>query len=812
MSRRILYTFLLPLVVGLMSCNKGGSEEKPDTYFEVSPAEILVDGDGGQEFVSVHSSEDWLVRSGASWAKAVNSTGKASADPVKVSLTFEANPSAESRSAVITFKTIGGKSKEVNVTQKDGGEPSGPKGIGSAEDLIAFAIAVNSGTSLSRFMQNGVVVLTADIDVSSIKEWIPAGSKENPYMGAFDGRNHSIVNVGWSIDADSYPDAALIGYSKGANIRNLTFGKAGDNVILRGSSSKVNAAGIVGYSDGGSISGCVNNANITGQLSAEGENVCLAGICAFYHENGGTGVEQCKNIGNVISKGVCRAAAFVAYNEGHVTGCVNTGCIIANRNGEIGPAWGCSYNKIPGFFTSCTGTGHVGDYDTYKSSPENAPSDAYKNAVASPASNGYKLEEVKVDWTRDSYYDWTVTESFEPCNGVSYSKCEFVNVPRKMNVLEVDLKNPNIEITTSFADDIVPNPNGNGNSNNGFNLRETLSQLCARKRAEGMNIIAGVNSGFFDSNDGIPRGFHIEDGQAVYINNPSVVNRLPNHSWAFTVFKDGTASCGKKTFSGKIKVADKEYDYYSVNDTVMRHTNSSYQINLYDHHYREIPHTEKKTLVNQLAKNALYIVAEYTGEPMKVNCGYAQARIISIQDGRSSTLEKAPYITSPKQIGIALSGAKSDAVKNSVSVGDVISFRCDISVESEASKPILTQNSTMFRIMQDGKDNTSSIPSDNQSITTYDPLTFPVVSEDKSKLWIVEVDGRQDWVSLGVKAYEMYRIGLKLGGYNMTRFDGGGSSVMWVYNPAHSKGSVVNQVSDSKGERSCMNYLLIKAK
>jgi exopolysaccharide biosynthesis protein len=46
----------------------------------------------------------------------------------------------------------------------------------------------------------------------------------------------------------------------------------------------------------------------------------------------------------------------------------------------------------------------------------------------------------------------------------------------------------------------------------------------------------------------------------------------------------------------------------------------------------------------------------------------------------------------------------------------------------------------------------------------------------------------------------------------MTRFDGGGSSCMWVYDPASSSGKTVNRVSDSKGERSCLNYMLVRLK
>ena len=59
---------------------------------------------------------------------------------------------------------------------------------------------------------------------------------------------------------------------------------------------------------------------------------------------------------------------------------------------------------------------------------------------------------------------------------------------------------------------------------------------------------------------------------------------------------------------------------------------------------------------------------------------------------------------------------------------------------------------------------------------------------------------------------ELFRIAKKLGGYNATRFDGGGSSTMWVYDSATGKGGVVNSVSDPKGERSCMNYILLRRK
>lgn len=92
----------------------------------------------------------------------------------------------------------------------------------------------------------------------------------------------------------------------------------------------------------------------------------------------------------------------------------------------------------------------------------------------------------------------------------------------------------------------------------------------------------------------------------------------------------------------------------------------------------------------------------------------------------------------------------------------------------------------------------------------FDPMTFAVLDKDCRKVWLVVVDGRQDWYSTGVKGYEVYRIAKKLGGWTSTRFDGGGSSCMWLYD--NGSGKIVNSVSDSKGERSCLNYLLIKEK
>ena len=134
-----------------------------------------------------------------------------------------------------------------------------------------------------------------------------------------------------------------------------------------------------------------------------------------------------------------------------------------------------------------------------------------------------------------------------------------------------------------------------------------------------------------------------------------------------------------------------------------------------------------------------------------------------------------------------------------------------MTIEGETTRPIRTQNSSMYHLLKDGVNNLGSVGASDLP-TKRDPHMFPVISKDKKTLWLVEADGRQGWYSTGINGTEMLVLAKKLGGYNMTNLDGGGSATMWVYDSVAGSGKVVNSVSDSKGERSCLNYMLVKIK
>lgn len=804
------------LAVLLTFCLGCTTKEVPAAPLMVNAASVDFGGLGGeQKIISVTSGTDWYARSSDNWVRILSASGDGGDQATKCRISVADNFTGESRKGKISFSNLSGDKVEVAVNQVSAPDPHVVRGISTAADLLGFAQAVNNEGSVAQYLVDGVVKFNNDIDCSSITEWVPIGSQEIPMIYDIDGNNKVLKNVHWTIDVSQYPTAGFIGVADNVKIRRLTLGVKGtDKIVFSGNpTGKVRAGGIIGRAQSVVLEKVTNAAALEVKgTSATGNNLILGGLVGYSDSSclvGGelVSTKGCRSLGDITVPVVSQSGGLVGYNSGIIQNCTFNATLTCPSDGTYGPGWICSHcQSVMANITGNIGMGFVG----------NTPS-MMRNSMMNYR-EGYNPEDNTVDWTLDAYYDWTAVETRQLHQGATYYHYSCTNVPREIYVVEVDLTNPGIELAAAWAGDkdrgeMIPNPNGNANNNNGFNLRERLSDVCKRQRSEGKKILAGVNASFFDSNNGIGRGFYVEDGQPLYINNPSVVKSLTNHVWAFTVFTDGTASCGKKTFSGKIKVGSAEYDFSSVNDTTLRHAHADCQVNLFTSHYVRVPYASKPNIISDLAKNVLYVICQWDGDPMKVNTGYASATVKEIKDGRTTPLSVSalPYFTQKNRIGIALSGETAEAVKASLQVGSKVQFKCDMAVDG-LSKPIRTQVSTMFQMMNAGQDASNTIPASHTIRTTYDPKTFTVVSADLKKVWLVQVDGREMWYSLGVKAYEMYRIGKKLGGAWVTGLDGGGSAAMWVWNPSKSSGAIVGRPSDSKGERSCMNYLIVKEK
>ena len=791
---------LLLLSILTPACgDKNAPTEAQPSDLQVVPDHFQIPALGESKTINIISGTDWFARSSASWLKLVNATGKGSSELVSMVVNCEENESKEARSAEVTVSNLAGQSARILFEQEAGDGNQSERGIGSAADLIDFAKAVNGDGSISRFLVNGTIKLLNDIDASSITEWVPAGTPMHPLTYSINGDGYTIKNVNWQVDVDKYPFAGFIGYAKGITIDNLVFGEKGNTISFSGKNNgAVTAGGIVGRAESVKITRTTNNASLTlSGLTTPGESLIMGGIagqtnsaCAL----GGDAVKnKCVNNGNVTASVAARLGGFVGLNYGVIKNCINYGTITGPVSGGVGPGWLCSINNNKTGVVSNYGYGFVGD----------TPS-MMKNSMMN-YEDGYDIAGNTIDWTLDAYYDWTEIENRKLHSGLVYHHYNCDNVPRHVHVLDIDLSDPGIELTAAYAGEMVPNPNGNGNHNNGFNLRETLSMLCNRRCSEGQKILAGTNGGFFDSNDGVSRGFEVEEGEPVFINNPQVVSALPAQVYALTVFSDRTGSLGRKRFTGKIRMGGKEYLYQTFNDTTMRHSSPSIApINLYNWRYVRTPYPSSPNIINDMAGNVLYVICEYVSETMKVNSGYAQAKVIDIRDGRSGSIA-LPYLSAKNQVGIALSGTAASNW-SSVKIGDTVELRCDISIDGDASKPILTLISSKNQYMADGMDNKSDSYGDDTEV----PKTLVVLSRDRAKVWLVVVDGRQGWYSTGVKGYEMYRIGEKLGGWWVTGLDGGGSSSMWAWDPSKNSGGTVSQIGYA--ERSCLNYVIVREK
>ena len=259
-------------------------------------------------------------------------------------------------------------------------------GISTADDLVAFAAAVNAGESIVNWMNaDGKVVLLNDIDMASVTSWTPIGASAfnwagnaltltsgKMFTGYFDGQGYKIKNFkmvcdnaaaggAWGlfgglgagavvenlvidescsleIKATAPTDCGVIaGMMWDAKVRNIT-----NNAAMKfdgnGGDNKRMTMAVVGMAfaetDSTVISNVVNNGKIVaaagGNTKNGGTAVHVAGLLGFgtNHLNSTeiVAVLDCVNNGDIESA-TARASGLVAAcnRYTHVRGCDNYG-------------------------------------------------------------------------------------------------------------------------------------------------------------------------------------------------------------------------------------------------------------------------------------------------------------------------------------------------------------------------------------------------------------------------------------------------------------------------------------------------------
>ena len=132
--------------------------------------------------------------------------------------------------------------------------------ITTVDELKALRNAVNSGTA-SYVREN--IYLTADLNLNN-ETWTPIGNAEHPFEGNFEGWGHKISNLKVEGSNDY---AGLFGYIDGGSVRDV--GVEGTSVA-----GGLYVGSICGYLKSGEISSCYSNIAVSGTQY-------VGGLCGY---------------------------------------------------------------------------------------------------------------------------------------------------------------------------------------------------------------------------------------------------------------------------------------------------------------------------------------------------------------------------------------------------------------------------------------------------------------------------------------------------------------------------------------------------
>ena len=222
--------------------------------------------------------------------------------------------------------------------------------ISNAGQLYWFAGLVNGTLSGETQNTSANAVLTADIVVNknvlkpdetvnegTFKEWTPIATSASPYIGIFEGQNHTISGLYFKQET-SFVGLFSVNSGKIANVGIL------DSYFYGQPYKGWQVGGVCGSNTNqGAITNCYNTGIVRGSET-------VGGVCG---SNYGT-ITNCSNKGNVGEDDES-VGGVSGSNYGIITNCNNAG--IVSGKSYVGGV--CGKNSNGGTVTSCNNTGEV---------------------------------------------------------------------------------------------------------------------------------------------------------------------------------------------------------------------------------------------------------------------------------------------------------------------------------------------------------------------------------------------------------------------------------------------------------------------
>lgn len=221
-----------------------------------------------------------------------------------------------------------------------------PVTIGSAEELMAFRDAVNSGTAYKNSIEPYSVILTADIDLSSVSNWMPigysTGNEGRSFSGTFNGNGHVIS--GLKVDQNEILSDGLFGVTNDANIYHFH--------LLNPVISKAEYVGsVVGRASNTRISDVLVTSNASGSNFTVQANAHAGGIVGV--SDASTTIERCMFRGRIKSMEVAGGIIGYGLNGLTITDCSADNYINIEATGSVKTAGGIAGLASQATITRC---------------------------------------------------------------------------------------------------------------------------------------------------------------------------------------------------------------------------------------------------------------------------------------------------------------------------------------------------------------------------------------------------------------------------------------------------------------------------
>jgi len=331
--------------------------------------------------------------------------------------------------------------------------------------------------------------------------------------------------------------------------------------------------------------------------------------------------------------------------------------------------------------------------------------------------------------------------------------------PLEVHQLSVDLRNPTVQLAVGLARDRLMSDD------------EPVSSMVLRSGA-----IAGVNGDYFDIREsGTPLNIVIRNGQLL---------RSPWRFVALVIGKDGTARVVRYRWTGNI---------------VLPETGETRPLDGYN---------------SGLSSDGVVAISEIRGFGAPLPDAEARQTVVELTPGDDNGRyfvkqlwpQQAFYVPFPKDDVILVGrGAGADWLLRKMTAGAPVQVNLTTDPDWHDAQmaigggPVLVQNG---QIVED-----SDAPAPKERDHRH-PVIAVGIGRDGQTLTLVEVDGRQSDLSIGLTRPQLAQYMRRIGAFQAMAFDSGGSATMVVRLPGQAAPTVVNSPSDGK-ERPVANALLV---